>query len=266
MAAVKEFDLADDLDRLPTELAFGRRLVAMPRAIAAEPSVLLLDEPAAGLDERETDELGNLIVRLAKEWGIAVLLIEHDVGLVLRVCDRVEALDFGRSIASGTPAQIAATRRGHRRLSRLAGGRGATRRRTPPRSCTRPRQERRHERLTAARGCRHVCRVRRCSGGARSDPGRASGRGRRAARCERRGQVDDAAHAWPAPSRRSAARSAGRARPRVHRLHRRARRGLGLVTEERSVFMGLTAEANLRLGRGPVAKALDAVPGADTVC
>jgi ABC-type branched-subunit amino acid transport system ATPase component len=109
IAAVKEFDLAADLDRLPTELPFGRRrLVAIARAIAAQPSVLLLDEPAAGLDERETNELGNLIVRLAKEWGIAVLLIEHDVGLVLRVCDRVEALDFGRSIASGTPAEIAA--------------------------------------------------------------------------------------------------------------------------------------------------------------
>jgi sulfate-transporting ATPase len=108
IAAVKEFDLTDDLDRLPTELAFGRRrLVAIARAIAAEPSVLLLDEPAAGLDESETNELGHLIVRLAKDWGIAVLLIEHDVGLVLRVCDRIEALDFGRSIASGTPAEIA---------------------------------------------------------------------------------------------------------------------------------------------------------------
>jgi len=108
VAAVKEFDLVDDLDRLPTELAFGRRrLVAIARAIAAEPSVLLLDEPAAGLDESETRELGHLIIRLAKDWGIAVLLIEHDVGLVLRVCDRIEALDFGRSIASGTPAQIA---------------------------------------------------------------------------------------------------------------------------------------------------------------
>jgi sulfate-transporting ATPase len=107
-AAVREFQLVDDLDRFPTELAFGRRrLVAIARAIAAEPSVLLLDEPAAGLDEQETNELGHLIVRLAKEWGLAVLLIEHDVSLVLRVCDRVEALDFGRSIASGTPDEIA---------------------------------------------------------------------------------------------------------------------------------------------------------------
>ncbi len=108
VAAVKEFDLEDDLDRLPTELAFGRRrLVAIARAIAGAPSVLLLDEPAAGLDDTETLELGHLITRLAKEWGIAVLLVEHDVGLVLSVCDRVEALDFGRSIASGTPTEIA---------------------------------------------------------------------------------------------------------------------------------------------------------------
>jgi ABC-type branched-subunit amino acid transport system ATPase component/branched-subunit amino acid ABC-type transport system permease component len=107
-AAVHEFDLVGDLDRFPTELAFGRRrLVAIARAIAAEPSVLLLDEPAAGLDEHETAELGNLVVRLAHDWGLAVLLIEHDVGMVLRTCDRVEALDFGRTIASGTPREIA---------------------------------------------------------------------------------------------------------------------------------------------------------------
>ena len=78
-----------------------------PEPSPPAPSVLLLDEPAAGLDDTETRELGHLITRLAKDWGIAVLLVEHDVGLVLSICDRVEALDFGRSIASGTPAEIA---------------------------------------------------------------------------------------------------------------------------------------------------------------
>jgi ABC-type branched-subunit amino acid transport system ATPase component len=52
--------------------------------------------------------LGNLVVRLARDWGLAVLLIEHDVGMVLRTCDRVEALNFGQSLASGTPTEIAA--------------------------------------------------------------------------------------------------------------------------------------------------------------
>jgi sulfate-transporting ATPase len=106
-AAIQEFELLDDLDKTPDELPYGRRrLVGLARAVAAEPSVLLLDEPAAGLDETETRELGHLIRRLATEWGMAVLLIEHDVSLVMRVCDRICALDFGRTIASGTPEEI----------------------------------------------------------------------------------------------------------------------------------------------------------------
>jgi sulfate-transporting ATPase len=68
--------------------------------------VLLLDEPAAGLDERETTELGDLVRRFADEYGMAVLLIEHHVDLVLRVCDRIVVLDFGRKIAEGTPAEV----------------------------------------------------------------------------------------------------------------------------------------------------------------
>jgi sulfate-transporting ATPase len=68
--------------------------------------VLLLDEPAAGLDDRETAELGDLVRRLAESYGMAVLLIEHDVDLVLRVCDRIVVVDFGRKIAEGTPTEI----------------------------------------------------------------------------------------------------------------------------------------------------------------
>ena len=78
--------------------------------------MLLLDEPAAGLDDRETLELGELVRRLADERGMAVLLIEHDVELVLRVCDRVVVLDFGRKIAEGKPAEIRERPGGHRRL------------------------------------------------------------------------------------------------------------------------------------------------------
>jgi sulfate-transporting ATPase len=107
LALVQEFALEDDLDRRPGDLPYGRRrLVGIARAVAMRPSVLLLDEPAAGLDDAETEELGRLIVRLANEWGLAVLLVEHDVSLVLSVCDRVAVLDQGKQLASGTPSEI----------------------------------------------------------------------------------------------------------------------------------------------------------------
>ena len=106
-AAIREFHLEDDLDRRPAELSYARRrLVAIARTVAAEPSVVLLDEPAAGIDSAESEELGRLIHRLAKVWGMGVLLIEHDVELVLRVCDRIHVLEAGREIASGSPADV----------------------------------------------------------------------------------------------------------------------------------------------------------------
>jgi sulfate-transporting ATPase len=80
--------------------------VAIARAVATAPSVLLLDEPAAGLDEQSTRELGRLIRRLASEWGMSILLIEHDVQMVLGLCDEIVVLNFGAQLASGTPEQI----------------------------------------------------------------------------------------------------------------------------------------------------------------
>jgi ABC-type branched-subunit amino acid transport system ATPase component/branched-subunit amino acid ABC-type transport system permease component len=107
--AVIDFQLTDDLLKTPTELSYGkRRLVAIARSVARHPSVLLLDEPAAGLDETESRELGQLLRRLADEWGTAILLVEHDMGLVMEICDRVVVLDFGRKIADGTPAEVGA--------------------------------------------------------------------------------------------------------------------------------------------------------------
>ena len=95
--------VADDrVDALPTGLA---RLVEVGRALASDPRVLLLDEPSSGLSEEETQSFALLLQRLAGE-GLAILLVEHDVELVMGVCSRIHVLDFGRVIASGTPEEI----------------------------------------------------------------------------------------------------------------------------------------------------------------
>jgi sulfate-transporting ATPase len=107
VAAVREFELEPHLDQTPEELPYGRRrLVGIARTVASGPSVVMLDEPAAGLDEQESAELARLIRRLADERNMAVLLVEHDVSLVMSTCDRVVVIDFGSVIARGTPAEI----------------------------------------------------------------------------------------------------------------------------------------------------------------
>jgi sulfate-transporting ATPase len=107
VTAVKEFQLEQYLNKLPRELPYAqRRLVGIARAVAAAPSILLLDEPAAGLDQQSTSELGTLIRRLAEEWGMAILLIEHDVQMVLGVCDEIVVLNFGQMLATGTPDEV----------------------------------------------------------------------------------------------------------------------------------------------------------------
>jgi ABC-type branched-subunit amino acid transport system ATPase component/branched-subunit amino acid ABC-type transport system permease component len=107
VTAIREFGLATDLNMKPRELSFGkRRLVAIARAVASEPSILLLDEPAAGLGEQESAELGELVRRLADDFGIGILLVEHDMSFVMSVCDNIVVLDFGQKIAEGAPAQV----------------------------------------------------------------------------------------------------------------------------------------------------------------
>ncbi|MER5428058.1 branched-chain amino acid ABC transporter permease/ATP-binding protein [Streptomyces sp. NPDC002588] len=107
LVAVREFGLQDSLERPVGDLSYGeRRLLAIARAVAASPSVLLLDEPAAGLSDDETRELAGLVRRLAEEWGMGVLLVEHDVDMVMSVCDRIVVLDFGRRICAGSPQEV----------------------------------------------------------------------------------------------------------------------------------------------------------------
>ena len=96
-------ELADQpVGSLPTGQA---RLVELGRALAARPSVLLLDEPASGLGEEETRHLGELLADLA-EAGLGILLVEHDMALVMEVCSRLHVLDFGQLIASGTAEEV----------------------------------------------------------------------------------------------------------------------------------------------------------------
>jgi branched-chain amino acid transport system ATP-binding protein len=103
--------LGDVRSQLPSELSHGRRkLVAVARALALRPTLVLLDEPAAGLDTTETARLGAHL-RSLTDHGIAVLLVDHDMGLVLSTCDRVVVLDVGAVIAAGPPEQIRADAR-----------------------------------------------------------------------------------------------------------------------------------------------------------
>lgn len=103
-----EFTGIAEMASLPAgELAYGnQRLLEMARVIAAEPELLLLDEPAAGLNMRETRELGTLIRRMRDELGITVALVEHDMELVMDVSDMIYVLCFGELLASGTPLEI----------------------------------------------------------------------------------------------------------------------------------------------------------------
>ena len=106
-AAVRAFGLEADLDRHPVELPYGRRrLVGIVRAVAGGARIVLLDEPAAGLDERESAELASLLRMLVEIWGIGILLVEHDMALVMGVSDRIAALDFGRVLRVGTPDEV----------------------------------------------------------------------------------------------------------------------------------------------------------------
>jgi branched-chain amino acid transport system ATP-binding protein len=102
------FDLAHKRDELAANLAFGeQRRLEFARALAAKPALLLLDEPAAGMNAEEVDQLDGRIRKL-RQGGITTLLIEHHVELVMSVADRVAVLNFGQKIAEGTPAFVQA--------------------------------------------------------------------------------------------------------------------------------------------------------------
>jgi branched-chain amino acid transport system ATP-binding protein len=104
---LEKIGLEQFVNEFAKNLPYGaQRRLEIARAMATEPFILLLDEPAAGMNMQETSELDELILRLRKEEEIAILLIEHDMRLVMSLSDRIYVVDYGKKIAEGTPEQI----------------------------------------------------------------------------------------------------------------------------------------------------------------
>jgi branched-chain amino acid transport system ATP-binding protein len=105
MAALNRMAVGELADSMPETLAYGlRKRVALARALVARPRLLLLDEPASGLSEKELPELGELITQVAEDTGVVV--IEHRMDLMMSICNTIFVLDFGKLIAAGTPEQV----------------------------------------------------------------------------------------------------------------------------------------------------------------
>ena len=102
------FHMEDLADHVAANLPYGQqRKLEIARALATNPKVLLLDEPAAGMNPTETAELMETISIIRKKFGISILLIEHDMSLVMSICERLVVIDYGMIIATGTPQEIA---------------------------------------------------------------------------------------------------------------------------------------------------------------
>lgn len=104
---LKIFHLEEEAHEVAKNLPYGKqRRLEIARALATEPKLLLLDEPAAGMNPQETKELMEMIRWIRKEFNLSILLIEHDMGLVMGVCERIYVLEYGIKIAEGTPEEI----------------------------------------------------------------------------------------------------------------------------------------------------------------
>ena len=106
-ALLELVNLSDKADYLAKNLPYGeQRKLEIARALATNPTILFLDEPAAGMNPQETVELTSLIRKIKKELSLTIVLIEHDMSLVMNICERIYVLDYGRCIANGSPEQI----------------------------------------------------------------------------------------------------------------------------------------------------------------
>lgn len=107
MELLEILGLADEKDEVSSSLPYGKqRRLEIARALATNPSLILLDEPAAGMNPQETNELTDFILRIKNEFAVTVLMIEHHMNLVMEISDRIYVLDFGKLIAQGPPSEI----------------------------------------------------------------------------------------------------------------------------------------------------------------
>ena len=107
MSLLEEQNLAHLKDEVAGSLPYGLpRHLEIARALATAPKLLLLDEPAAGMNPQETQELTDFIHKIRDEYDLSILMIEHHMDLVMRISDRIYVLDFGKQIAQGTPAEV----------------------------------------------------------------------------------------------------------------------------------------------------------------
>ena len=212
-------------NELAMNLPYGdQRRLEIARALGSDPQLLLLDEPTAGMNPQESEELRQLMETLRTERGISVLLIEHDMKVVMNVSDHITVLDHGEKIAEGAPAGGARQPEGHRGLPREPGMTAQE-----PAASPAPRRQRRPA-AARGRGHPHLLRLDRGAQG-HLDRG-PRGRDRHAHRRQRRGQVDDAAldlghrAAAHGPDRLPGRRDPGPGRPRGRRdRHRPVARG-----------------------------------------
>ena len=220
-------------------LAYGeQRRLEIARAMCTDPVLLCLDEPAAGLNARESGELNALLQFIRSEHGISILLIEHDMSVVMEISDHIVVLDYGVKIADGTPRPIRIDPEGDRRLSRRRGRRGGDGG-SGGGAVT----------ATAARHPRRQDLLRQHHGAEGRRPRRQRGRDRHADRRQRRRQIDADDDDLRQPSRRAKARSCfdGRDITRMP-THEIAKLRIAQSPEGRRIFPRMTVLENLQMG------------------